>query len=114
MGDNKEFNDSAIFWGVLLNVGGGKLQNIEDASFVDLGYQMLPLGTSQNMQSFIYILYVLPFSLVWDRTLIVHTSHQSEILHSLIFYLLILIRNLCTPYWLQVSGRYLNYLIHLQ
>ena len=26
MGDNKEFNDSAIFfWGILLIVGGGKL-----------------------------------------------------------------------------------------
>ena len=35
IGDNKEFNDSAIFWGVLLIVGGGKLQNIEDPSLVD-------------------------------------------------------------------------------
>ena len=30
MGDNKELNDSAISWGVLLIVGGQKLQNIED------------------------------------------------------------------------------------
>ena len=49
MGDNKEFNDSAIFWGVLLIVGGGKLQNIEDSSLVDLGYQLLLLATSQLM-----------------------------------------------------------------
>ena len=50
MGDNKEFNDSAIFWGVLLIVGG-KLQNIEDSSLVHLGYQMLPLATSQIIQN---------------------------------------------------------------
>ena len=31
MGDNKEFHDSAIFWCVLLIVGGGKNQNIEDS-----------------------------------------------------------------------------------
>ena len=49
MGDNKEFNDSAIFWGVLLIVGGGKLQNIEDPSLVILGYQLLPLATSKLM-----------------------------------------------------------------
>ena len=47
MGDNKEFNDSAIFWGVLLIAGGGKLQNIEDPSLVILGYQLLPLATSK-------------------------------------------------------------------
>ena len=82
MSDNKEFNDSAQF---LLMVGLWKLQNIECASLVDLGYQMLPLATSQNMQSSNHILICLPFSLVWDRTLIVHTSHQSEIFHSLIF-----------------------------
>ena len=34
MGDNKEFNDSAIFWGALLIVGVGKLQIIEDLSLV--------------------------------------------------------------------------------
>ena len=49
MGDNKEFNDSAIFSGVLFIVGGGKLQNIEDPSFVILGYQLLPLATSKLM-----------------------------------------------------------------
>ena len=41
MGDNKEFNDSAIFWGVLLIAGGGKLQNIEDPSLVILGYPIV-------------------------------------------------------------------------
>ena len=49
MGDNKQFNDSAIFWGVLLIVGGGKLQCIEDSSLVILGYQLLPLATSKLM-----------------------------------------------------------------
>ena len=49
IGDNKEFNDSAIFWGVLLIVGGGKLQKIEDSSLVILGYQLLPLATSKLM-----------------------------------------------------------------
>ena len=49
MGDNKEFNDLAIFWGVLLIVGGGKLQNIEDSSLAILGYQLLPLATSKLM-----------------------------------------------------------------
>ena len=49
MGDNKEFNDSATFWGVLLIVEGGKLQNIEDSSLTILGYQLLPLATSKLM-----------------------------------------------------------------
>ena len=31
MGDNKEFNDSAIFWGILLIVVRGNLQIIEDS-----------------------------------------------------------------------------------
>ena len=46
MDDIKEFNDSAISWGILLMVGLWKLQYIEDTSLVDLGYQMLPLATS--------------------------------------------------------------------
>ena len=49
MGDNKEFNDSAIFWGVLLIAGGWKLQNIEDSSLVILGYQLLPPATNKLM-----------------------------------------------------------------
>ena len=68
MGDNKKFNDSAIFWCILLIVGLLKLQNIEDASLVDLGYQMLPLVISQNMQRFNHILmcFALYFSLRWN------------------------------------------------
>ena len=49
MGDNKEFNKSTLFWGVLLIVYGGKLQNIEDPSLVILGYQLLPLPTRKLM-----------------------------------------------------------------
>ena len=49
MGDNKEFNDSSIFWGVLFIVDGWKLQNIEDTSLVILGYQLLSLATSKLM-----------------------------------------------------------------
>ena len=49
MGDNKEYDDLAIFWGVLLIVGRGKFQNIEDSSLVILGYQLLPLATSKLM-----------------------------------------------------------------
>ena len=49
MGDHKKFNDSAIFGGVLLIIGGGKLQNIEDSSLVILGYQLLPLATGKLM-----------------------------------------------------------------
>ena len=49
MDDNEEFNDSAIFWGMLLIVSIGKLQNIEDSSLVILGYQLLPLATSKLM-----------------------------------------------------------------
>ena len=68
MGNHKEFDDSAIFWGVLLIVGLGKLGNIEDSSLIISGYQLLPLATSQSMQSFNYILMCFAFSLVWDRT----------------------------------------------
>ena len=42
MGDNKKFDDWAIFWGVLLIVVLGKLWNIEDSSLVILGYQLCP------------------------------------------------------------------------
>ena len=49
MGDNKEFNDFAIFWGVLLIVGGLNFYSIEDSSLVVLGYQLLPLATSKIM-----------------------------------------------------------------
>ena len=52
MGDNKEFNDSAIFWGVLLIVGGGNLQNIEGSSLVTIGFQLLLLATSKLMGNY--------------------------------------------------------------
>ena len=35
---NRKFDLLGTFWGVLLIAGGGKLQNIEDSSLVDLGY----------------------------------------------------------------------------
>ena len=36
MGDNKEFNDSAIFWGIYYSLFcGGKLQNIKDSIICD-------------------------------------------------------------------------------
>ena len=47
--ENKKIDVLGIFWGALLIVGGGKLQNIEDASLVILGYQLLPLATSKLM-----------------------------------------------------------------
>ena len=132
MGDNKEFDDSAIFWAVLLIVGGGKLQNIEDPSLVGLGYQLLPLATSKLMGDNVefddsaifwgvllivrgkaseywryiigwpWLLNVAPinqseyaklqsyFDIFWDRTLILQRSSQSEILHSLIFYIFVM------------------------
>ena len=83
MADNEEFDESAIFLGVLYIVQRGQFQNIEDPSLVGLGYQMLPIATIQNMQSFNHIL----MRFTGYRTLIVHSSHQSEILHSLIFVL---------------------------
>ena len=48
----REFDVKGIFWnvwGVLLNVGGGWHMTIEDLSLTTLGYQLLPLATSQLM-----------------------------------------------------------------
>ena len=47
VGNNREFDVSGIFWGVLLIVGGGELMTIEDPSLSAQGYQLLPLATSQ-------------------------------------------------------------------
>ena len=47
MGDNKEFDVSDIFGGVLLVVCGGELMTIEDPLLSAYGYQLLPLATSQ-------------------------------------------------------------------
>ena len=45
--NNREFDVSDIFWGVLFIVGGGELITIEDPSLSAYGYQLLPLATSQ-------------------------------------------------------------------
>ena len=44
--NNREFDVSEIFWGVLFIVGGDKLMTIEDPSLSVCGYQLLPLTTS--------------------------------------------------------------------
>ena len=45
--DDRKFNVSGIFWGVLLIVGGGELTPIKDPSMSAHGYQLLPLATTQ-------------------------------------------------------------------
>ena len=47
MGNNRAFYVSGIFGGVLLIVREGELINIEGLSPSALGYQLLPLATSQ-------------------------------------------------------------------
>ena len=47
VGNNREFDVSDIFWGVLFIVCGGELMTIEDPSLSTYGYQLLPLTTSQ-------------------------------------------------------------------
>ena len=47
MGNNREFDVPGIFGGVLLIVHGGELITIEGLSLSALGYQLLPLATSQ-------------------------------------------------------------------
>ena len=47
MGNNREFDVSGIFGRVLLIVCGGELITIEALSSSALGYQLLPLATSQ-------------------------------------------------------------------
>ena len=46
MGDNREFDVSDIFWGVLLIAFGGELMIIEDPLLSAHGYQLLPIATS--------------------------------------------------------------------
>ena len=46
VGNNRDFDVSGIFWGVLFIVGGGKLMTIEDPSLSDHDYQLLPIATS--------------------------------------------------------------------
>ena len=47
VGNNREFDVSDIFWGVLFIVCGGELMTIEDPSLSAHGYQLLPIATSQ-------------------------------------------------------------------
>ena len=46
VGNNRKFDVSDIFGGVLFIVGGGELMTIEDPSLSTHGYQFLPLATS--------------------------------------------------------------------
>ena len=46
MGDNRKFDVSYIFCGVLFIIGGGELMTIEDPSLSAHGYQLLSLATS--------------------------------------------------------------------
>ena len=46
MGNNREFDVSGIFWGVLSIVGGGELITIEDSLLSVHGYQLLSIATS--------------------------------------------------------------------
>ena len=45
--NNREFDVSDIFWGVLFIVGGEEFMTIEDPSLRAYGYQLLPIATSQ-------------------------------------------------------------------
>ena len=47
VGNNRKFDLSDIFWGVIFIIGGGELMNIEDPSLSTYGYQLLPIATSQ-------------------------------------------------------------------
>ena len=47
VGNNREFDVSDIFWGVLFIIGGEELTTIEDPSLSAHGYQLLSLATSQ-------------------------------------------------------------------
>ena len=46
MGNNREFDVSDIFWGVLFIVGEGELMTIEDPSLSVHGYELLSLPTN--------------------------------------------------------------------
>ena len=47
LGNNREFDDLDIFWGVLFIVCEGELITIEDPSLSAYGHQLLPIATSQ-------------------------------------------------------------------
>ena len=46
MGDNREFDVSGIFWGILFIVCVGELMTIEDSLLSAHGYQLLFIATS--------------------------------------------------------------------
>ena len=46
MGNNREFDVTDIFLGVLSIVVGGELMSIEDPSLTAHAYQLLPIATS--------------------------------------------------------------------
>ena len=46
VGNNREFDVSDKFWGVLFIVCGGELVATEDPSLSAHGYQLLPIATS--------------------------------------------------------------------
>ena len=46
VGNNREFDVSDIFLGLLFIVCGGELMTVEDPSLSAYGYQLLPLATS--------------------------------------------------------------------
>ena len=47
VGNNREFDVTDIFWGVLFIVGGGELMPTEDPLLSAYGDQLLPIATSQ-------------------------------------------------------------------
>ena len=46
MGDNREIDESGIFWGVLFIVCGGEPMTIENSLLSAHGYQLLSIATS--------------------------------------------------------------------
>ena len=46
VGNNREFQVTDIFWGVLFIIGGGELITTEDPLLSAYGYQLLPIATS--------------------------------------------------------------------
>ena len=49
MDDNRKFDVSDIFSGVIFSFGGGELMTIEDPLLSAHGYQLLPTATSHLM-----------------------------------------------------------------
>ena len=62
--DNRKFDISSIFWGVLLIVGGGELMTIEDPSLSAHSYQLLPMATSYLVDNNMFQTYFEVFHLL--------------------------------------------------